>query len=114
MKIYSDKSTLQLTMSNQFGSSAFGTSTKNFSVGLNSSNRFTEQWYLNLGVNYRSSDYIGSSRSDDYLEGNVGVSYVYNNYLNFDASVSLRKNDSTTSSADFTNNIFSLGANVRY
>ncbi|WP_438481163.1 outer membrane beta-barrel protein [Oleiharenicola lentus] len=113
--LYSDKSTYQLSVSNDFSNSAFGSSTKNFTIGLNSTNRFTEQWALNLGLNYRSVEYIQTAvREDDFIEGSAGVSYIYSNLLNFSASYTYRDNDSNVGGAQFTNNVLSFGANIRY
>ncbi len=111
--LYSEKTSYQFNLGNDFGSSGTGDSTKNFSWGLSSSTHFTEQWYLNLGVNFRSIKY--PARTDDYTEGQVGVSYVYNSTVNFSASYTYRNNSSDKlASAEFTNNVFSLGANIRY
>jgi hypothetical protein len=66
-----------------------------------------------VGVTFRSIQY--SARKDDYTEGLVGVSYVYNSTVNFSASYTYRNNNSDKlASAEFTNNVFSLGANIRY
>jgi len=110
---YSEKTSYQLNLSNDFGSSGTGDSTKNLTWGVSSSTRFTEQWYMNVGVNFRSVEY--PARTDDYTEGQIGVSYVYNTNVNFSASYTYRNNKSDNlASAEFTNNVFSLGANIRY
>jgi len=110
--LYSEKTTYQFNISNDFGSASTGASTKNFTIGLNATNRFSEQWYVNAGLSYQTINY--GTRTDDYLQGLVGVSYVYNNVLNFSASYTYRNNSSALASAEFKNNVFSLGANVRY
>jgi len=83
-------------------------------LGANVTNKLTEQWSINAGLNRRSIDY--PTRTDDYLEGNIGATYVYNSYVNFTASYIYRDNssDSATSGSEFTNNVFALGANIRY
>jgi hypothetical protein len=110
--LYSDKTKYNLTFGNDFGSSGTGDSTKNFSLGVNVNSNFTEQWSMTAGLNYRSSEY--PTRTDDFLEGVVGVTYVYNNVVNFGASLTHRNNTSGLSSAEFSQNVFSFGANVRY
>lgn len=110
--LFSEKTTLHLTFGNDFGSSGTGASTKNSSLGLNVSTHMTEQWFLNAGVNYRKTEY--ATRTDDYTEGQLGVTYVYNNNINFGASLTLRNNSSDLAVAEFSQNVFSLGANIRY
>lgn len=110
---YSDKTDLRFLVGNDFGSSGTGDSTENFNLGLNVSNRFTEQWSINAGLTYRKTDY--PTRTDDFMEAQVGVSYVYNAYINFVASVAVRDNSSDNlATAEFSQNVFSIGANVRY
>ena len=110
--LFSEKTSYRLSLGNDFGSSGTGASTKNFTLGLSANTHFTEQWYMTAGVNFRSIDY--SSRTDDYTEGQIGVTYVYNTNVNFTASLTLRNNSSDLPAAEFTNNVFSLGANIRY
>ena len=110
--LFSEKTNFHLTFGNDFGSSGTGASTKNSSLGFNVTSRVTEQWFLNAGLNYRKIEY--SSRTDDYTEGQIGVTYVYNNNINFGASLTLRNNSSDLAVAEFTQNVFSLGANIRY
>ena len=108
----SSRTVYQLTISNDFGSAASGDSTKEFSVGVQGSTNLTQQLSLNGGFSYRAIEY--TTREDDYFEGQIGLNYVYNQNLNFGASFVHRKNDSTLGSLDFSNNVFSFGANVRY
>jgi hypothetical protein len=109
---FSEKTSYRFNISNDFGSSGTGDSTKNFTLGFNGSSRVSEQWSLSGGLNYRKIDY--STRSDDYLEGFVAVSYLLNATVNFGASYTYRDNNSSSALAEFTNSVFSLGANVRY
>ena len=109
---YSDKTSYGLTFGNDFGSSGTGASTKNLTFGLNASNNFTEQWHMVASLNYKSTDY--TTRTDDFVEGQVAVTYVYNNFVNFGASMTLRNNTSGLAAAEFSQNVFSLGANIRY
>jgi hypothetical protein len=109
---FSEKTSYRAVISNDFGSSGTGDSTKNFTLGLNATSKISEQWSLTGGLNYRKIDY--STRSDDYVEGLVAVSYNLNSMVNFGASYTYRDNNSTLSAAEFTNNVFSFGANLRY
>lgn len=109
---YSQKTSFGLTLSNDFGSSGTGESTKNFSIGLTANNRFNEQWSLNTAINFRKSEY--PKRTDDFTDASVALAYIYSTYVNFSASFTLRDNSSGSASAEFSQNVFSLGANVRY
>jgi hypothetical protein len=110
----SEKTTYRLNVSNDFGNTAFGDTTKDFTVGLTAISRLSTQWALDLGVEYRSNEYIGGTRKDDFLQGRVGVKYVYNVHVDFSASLLLRDNDSNIALAEYSNSVFSLGANIRY
>lgn len=114
---YSPKTSYSFGVNNDFGSSALGQSTKSFSVNLGANNRIDEQWSWNAGIFFRSVDFSGtatSAHSDDFVQGNVGVSYVLNNNVNFTASYTHRKNSSDKADFEFANNVFSFGANLRY
>ncbi len=111
---FSEKTTLQFNASNDFANAGTGESTKNLSFGGSVSSKLTEQWAINAGINWRSIGY--PTRTDDYVEGSVGATYIYNNYFNVTATYTYRNNSSNKASAgsEFTNNVFALGANVRY
>ncbi len=111
---YSEKTGILLNASNDFGNSGTGDSTKNLSLGASVANRLSEQWALNAGLSWRSTKY--PTHTDDYVEGSIGAVYTYNAIVNFNASYFYRDNSSNKASAGtaFTNNVFSLGASVRY
>lgn len=109
---YSEKTEFRLSLSNDFGSSAVGQSTEDFTVMLGAASRFDQQWAWNANLAMRAIDY--PTRSDDFLEGTVGVSYSYNNFVNFAANLTHRTNSSDLTAAEFDNNVFSLAANLRY
>ena len=82
-------------------------------MGANVSSQLTEQWSLNAGISRRAIEY--TTHKDDYVEGYIGAYYVYNRYLNLTASYTYRNNSSDKLKAgEFTNNVFSFGANIRY
>jgi hypothetical protein len=110
--LFSEKTTARIYFSNDFGSSGFGDSTKQLTLGFGVNNKLTEQWYVSSGLSYRNIEY--PTRTDHYVEGQVAVTYVYNAILNFGASYTYRNNNSDVATANFTNNVFSIGANVRY
>lgn len=109
---FSEKTTYRFNLSNDFGSSGTGASTERFTIGLNASTSLTEQWSVTGGLNLQKIDY--PTRSDDYLEGLVAVTYKLNNMVNFGASYTYRNNGSDLALAEFTNSVFTFGANIRY
>lgn len=111
---YSEKTAFQFNASNDFGNAGTGDSTKNLTLGASVSNHLSEQWAVNAGLNWRAIKY--PTRTDDYVEGSVGVSYAYSTMVNFSANYIYRNNSSNQASAgtEFKNNVFSLGASVRY
>lgn len=111
---YSQKTNYVLTFGNDFASAGTGDSTKNLNVGLTASTRFTEQWSANAGLTLRTTEY--PTRTDDFFEGTLGVTYVYSTYVNFAATLFMRDNgsDSATGASEFSQNVFSLAANIRY
>ena len=121
---YSEKTSFQLSVSNDFGNSATGQATKTFSTGISGRSALSEQWSVGANLNLRSVDYSRAGttppRSEDYYEFGLNVSYVYSTYLNFTAGYNYKNNDasipvgSTTDALSFTNSVFSFGANVRY
>jgi hypothetical protein len=108
----SEKSNYTFTIGNDFGSSGQGESLEKFTLGFIASNKLDEQWALNTNLTYTSTDY--PARSEDYFDGQFGISYTYNQNVNFDASLTYRDNSSSRGGGDFTNTIWSFGASVRY
>jgi hypothetical protein len=109
---FSDKTSFGFNLSNDFGSSGSGDSTENFSIGLNANTKISEQWAFTSGLSLRKVDY--STRSDDFLEGLVAVTYNLNAIVNFGASYTYRDNSSDSAAAEFSNSVFTFGANIRY
>lgn len=106
------KTSVLFNASNDYGVSALGSSTDSLSFGATITNRVDDQWGWRASLHFRSIDY--TSRTDDYFEGNAGVTYTYNASMNFAAGFTHRKNDSSLAANNFSNNVFSLTANLRY
>ncbi len=106
------KTAIRFNVSNDFGVSALGESTDSFLFSTSINSRVDDQWSWQANLAFRSIDY--PTRSDDYFEGGAGVRYTYNSFVNFAAGFTHRKNDSTLALNDFSNNVFSLTANLRY
>ncbi|MGC4074264.1 MAG: outer membrane beta-barrel protein, partial [Nibricoccus sp.] len=109
---FSPKTSYILSVSNDFGSSALGESTKSFTVNASANTRIDEQWSWNASLAYRALEV--PSHSDDFWQGGVGVAYILNTSANFTASYTYRKNSSNSAAYEFANNVFSIGANLRY
>jgi len=109
---FSEKTSYAFNLSNDFGSSGTGYSIENFRIGLSTTSRISEQWSFTGGLSLNKTDY--STRSDDFLEGQLAVTYNLNAIVNFGASYTYRDNGSDRASAEFTNSVFAFGANIRY
>ena len=108
----SDKTSLKLGFSNDYGSAATGASTEttSYSVGLTS--KVDEQWSWNANLAYRAIDY--PNRADDFLQGSVGVGYTYNSFVKFGGSFTHKSNSSGSAAFEFDNNVFAVTADIRY
>ena len=106
------KTTVQLGVSNDFGSSATGVSQKILSGTLGVSTQFEEGFSGSGAVSYRDLDYATHER-DHYVEGTLGVQYKVNQYVSLAAAYTYR-NNSTNVHTDFTDNVFSISGTLRY
>lgn len=106
------KTNLFFGASNDFGTSATGAQQKNFSVFGRASSKISEVWSVGGGLSYRGIGYL--TRTDDYVEGQISVTYVVNAYVGISAAYAYRNNSSDLRGSEFTNNVFSLSANFRY
>jgi len=109
---YSDKTSFDFNISNDFSNSGTGDGTEVFKVGLSANSKFTEQWSGRVSLNLNSSKY--PTRDDDFFDGLVSVTYRYNQYFSVTGSAAFRDNSSTSAVAEFNNTVFSLGASIRY
>jgi len=106
------KSTLTLTAQNAPDTSPQGLQEKNTMIGLMGSLALDDQWSANAGVNYRAIKY--PDHTDHYTEGTVGATYTMNAYVKFVGAYVYRRNNSSFATSQFTENVFSLSANLRY
>lgn len=109
---YSEKTSYRFNMSNDFGSSGLGDSIETFRIGFDATNKFSDQWSFTGGLSLNKSDY--PTRTDDYWEGLLAISYDLNAVVNFGASYVYRNNSSNSAPFEFTNSVFTIGANIRY
>jgi hypothetical protein len=106
------KTSLQLTSSSAPDTSPQGQQQKNFSLGGTVTSTISDQWSVRGGVNWRAMDY--TTRTDDFIEGNLGATYIVNTYVNIAGNYVYRHNKSVLASGVFTENVFSVSANLRY
>jgi polysaccharide biosynthesis protein VpsM len=113
---YSDKTQLNLALSRDFSNSATGgASYENSQITLGAVNALTADWRLNASITYRTLDYQNVSRQDDYIEANLGATYVINAHLTTSLGYTYRDNSSDAGAGnEFENNVVSLSLSARY
>jgi uncharacterized Fe-S cluster-containing radical SAM superfamily protein len=72
----------------------------------------TETWSANAGASLRRIGY--NNRTDDYFEGTLGAAYVVNTTVRLAGAYVYRKNSSVLAGGNFSNNVFTIAANLRY
>lgn len=108
----SPKTTLQFGVTRDFGTSPTGDQQKNLTVNTLVSTKVSEQWSVNGGISFRRITY--STRSDDYWEGTLGAAYVLSANAKIVGGYVHRNYQSDLSASEFSNNVFSVAANLRY
>src|SRR5581483_5286324 len=112
------KTNLQFGASNDFGSSPQGAQQKNFTVNGMATTKFTADWSASLGLSWRAINYLPTTtavgRTDDYFEGNLGLTYIVSTSIQITGSYVYRNYSSEIASSEFKNNVFSIAANFRY
>jgi polysaccharide biosynthesis protein VpsM len=112
---FTPKTTLQLGVTNDFGTSPTGQQQKNLTINTLVTSKLTEEWSVNGGVSYRRISY--ASRTDDYWEGTLGAAYTWSANIRIVGSYVYRTykvGDARLSASEFDNNVFSVAANLRY
>jgi len=114
----SPKTSLQINSSSSPDTSPQGAQQKNFSIGGSVTSNISEQWSVNGGISWRAINYLAATGSpghvDDYVEGQLGATYIVNAYVRVVGAYAYRNNISKTASSEFTNNVFSLATSFRY
>lgn len=106
------KTSLQFGASNDFGTTPQGQQQKNFSLNSSLNTKLTEEWSVNGGLNYRATNY--GTRTDDYWEASLGAAYIVNESVRIVGAYVYRNYVSVLSTSEFSNNVFSVSANLRY
>lgn len=112
----SPKSTLQFGVSNDFDTNSQAQQQKNFAIRASASTEISDQWSVNSGLSYRAINYYEATpaRTDDYLEAQVGATYVVNANIRITGSYVYRNNRSDLATSKFDDNVLSITANFRY
>lgn len=105
--------------SNDYGSSPSGSQQKNFSLSAGVTTDISSEWKANAGISYRGIEYYQeasakNNRTDDFVDATLGVTYVISTYVRFNASYTYRNNGSDLAASEFTQNVFSISASLRY
>lgn len=108
----SPKTSLQFGAANDFGTSPQGQQQENLTINGMITSKISEEWSVNLGLSWRSIDY--GRRTDDYMEGQIGTTYIINSNVRIVGAYVYRDYSSDLRAAEFKNNVFSVGANFRY
>ena len=115
---YSPKTKITLTAGNDHSTSPQGAQQKNLSFGGSVAVEIDSSWKANAGLNWRNIAYArfggAAPHTDDYVEGTVGATHVVNSWATINASYTYRNNSSNSAGGEFTGNVFSLSASLRY
>jgi len=111
----SEKTSVNLGLSNDFGVAGTGTSQRNGTMSLGVSTKVSEDLLFGVNALYRNIRYLGTgSRTDKYLEGTATVTYVVNQVTSLSGGYTFRRNESNLSGGDFQNNVFFVAASIRF
>lgn len=112
--LWSEKTTFNAAISNDFGSSGQGESQENSSISLGVRVQVWPELSLNSKATYRKIDYFNKP-ADDYYEFTLGGEYTLNEYVTFTSGAVYKDNKSGLgASGDFDNTEFSFAARIRY
>ncbi len=110
--------TLLFGLSRDFETGGLGITVTATGGSLGVRHTFSHLMAGSAGINYYERRYDRNSpdngRKDETLDLNVGVSYSPIVYVDLSANYIYRTNDSSVQQFEFTNNIFSLSAALRY
>jgi len=99
-----------------YTSASFGGTTYTRSMATIQANyRLTEMWSTDVALTYADADYKSYDRQEDQLFAYLGVAYSPNEFLTVRAYYRYTNVDgSTILSNDFSQNLFSISASLRY
>jgi hypothetical protein len=106
------KTTFQVGASEDFNSSAAGTSQKTLTGWAGVQTNFEYGFSASALVTYEDINYLGGAY-DNYWKGQFGVQYQFDKHVSFQAGYTYG-NDKTNYAADFNDNMFSVSGTVRF
>jgi len=107
------KTTVNLGVDRDFGTSGGGTSTRSMRTTIAASHQFSSFLSGNAFVNLTNTDYA-NNRSDDTLATGFGMTYAPSNTLRFAAGYTFQNNDSTAPDLNYENHILNFSASLRF
>lgn len=110
-----EKTSVQFGVTNDFGVSGQGDTQRNLTGTIGVQSLISANWSVGTSLSYRSIHYFGlNARSDDYFEGSVNATYIVNAIVSITGGYTYRDYSSKLVDSSFTNNVFSIAANIRY
>jgi polysaccharide biosynthesis protein VpsM len=106
------KAMLNIGLTRDFATSPQGLQQQNTSLNVQLAYKLDSYWSVNGAAVYRETEY--TTRSDDYVEGSVGATYAFNSTVRIEGKYTHREYYSVISTSEFTNNVFSISAALRY
>lgn len=111
---YSEKTSIDANLSNGFGFSGVGDSYRTLGFGGGVTSSISEQLQLSARLSYSNNAYLITTQDDDLVSVSVSATYKYNEYLTFNGSYAYTDNASNKAGSDFTGNVLTLSASLRY
>lgn len=91
---------------------------ENTKVGFGLQQRILRRYTVKAGVAYTKKDYdensSGESRDDDVYEGNLGVDYRFNEWLNGGVTYTYKDRQSNFADDEYTSNVFTVHIGAEY
>lgn len=112
----SPKTSILLGVSNDFDTNSQGNQQRNFAVRASSTTAVSSDLSVTALIAYRAIDYYQATpaRIDDYLEGQIGATYIVNENVSLTGALAYRSNGSDLATSDFDGTVLSLAASFRF
>lgn len=110
---YSEKTSFNVGMGNDFGNSGSGENQENFDMFVGFRSNLSPEFTFTGRLSSREIDYFSRGK-DDFLQASLGGEYTVNEYFQLHGKFNFQDNDSGAAGGDFDNTVFSLMAKLRY
>lgn len=111
---YSEKTSIDANLSNGYGFSGVGEGYRTLSFGGGVTSSISEQLQLSARLSYTNNAYLTTVQDDDLISASLSANYKYNEYLTLNGSYAYTDNASNKAGSDFTGNVLTLSASLRY